>query len=119
MTQVFDGDDAKILRTAEAFERLWNDDDFKLYLEFLQDSVDTWGTQAIIPAKEMMDLVRREYDKGVFFGLRLAITAKSNILSARNDILARRGTGVPSGASTPNEAEPEIEPAIEIEKGAP
>jgi hypothetical protein len=117
MTQVFDGDEAKIFKTAAAFERLWPDEDFKLFLEFIQESIDVWGTQVVMPAKEPMDLVRREYEKGVFFGLRLAQMAKSNILSARDEIVRRRGTQAPGAQEAP---EPETDvPPLEVEKGAP
>lgn len=79
---------ADIVRMSNAFQRLWEEDDFKIFQEYAQNLVDTWGTQLATPARDMMDFAKGEFCKGVIFGVQQLMNAKSAMIAARGQVVA-------------------------------
>ena len=116
----FDGDETAILRVARAVDELWDTPEFKTFLSYLQECADIWGTSAMRQAVEPMDLVKREFDKGVLFGLRMTMEARSRMLGMRDDLLRARGAPSSSGPQPPKEDESsDTASELNLEKGAP
>ncbi len=76
----------EVMHQAHMLKQLSETPGWKVFCEMLQNRCDMEGTKGLSPALNLDETLPREYAKGVFFGLRLAMTLPANTVHAAQEI---------------------------------
>jgi len=91
MAREFTKDERELIRRGRAMEALVASDGWKVLREVLQVQMDTYGTQAVMPCRDLNAVLPGEFAKGALVGLQLSINMPATILRESKELLASGG----------------------------
>ncbi len=89
--------EAEVVKQGRALEAMIVSEGWKTYTEIMQSQVDNAATEVMKPPQNLDDIIVGEGAKGVFRGLRLAMTLPSVTITMMKEILSANQEQSPNG----------------------